>query len=1089
MVETDLYDDAMSQLKHIFRFATCVALAMASVSALAQKPVISSISKTTAENEEIITFQGSGFGTSAADLSVSFGASKGAINFVSDQLMEVKAPSGATYDKIGISHIPSGLTEYTAKNFLLSFGGDHGFGPAKLAGQKDFNAESGLYDLCLCDFDGNKKVDIATANDNANSITLLENTSSAPGLATLTFDKITVAQTPQILINTRSIHVTCGDLNGDGKPELVVSEGGSTGDRIFIYRNVSAGAGSFAFAIQSIKLTGKKVKRVKISDLDRDGKPELVVTNQSGNNVTILVNQSTPAAIAFSTSHITLTIPGAASTDGLALDDLNGDNLPEVITSQFLTATSNVFVLKNTSTLGNITFATPTTLSIGGTVVNIKVGDLDNDQKPEIAVTQLLGSAISIFLNQSNSGNILFASPFPIATDERPWGLDFGDLDGDQKPDISIASLTNKSLTILNNESTPGSLSFQKSSKPTTFINRHVLIGDLDGDAKPDVAYTSVDDNNNGILASKVSILRNTACPKPVVDPAGPHTICVGFPLRLTTASNPGTTYEWKNSSTTVASGTNAFLDVTATGNYTVSALAEGGTCTLVSNSVTVTVETGTTTGTASPTNNGPICVGSTLVLNVNNVGATEYRWTGPNGYTGTGTSPASVPNFQVIDAGRYNVDVIVGTCIAQQVSTIVEAVAVPEFEINAGGSTVVCPPDTKTLTISPNLSSFTYQWFERTTGIITGQTSTSYNATSTGKYYVEATYTANPSCATVQTEDVAIFFATPPSADFTLPATACMGQKITFTNTSTFDPSVPVTYAWEFGDGGISSDTNPVYQYLTANTFAVKLTASYANGACANVETENLTVQSAPLATITTSGGKFQFCPDENLVLEVPGPFTSYSWSTNATTATITVTEPGVYAVSVTTSTGCTVDASQEVTFFESPTVTATASPGEIEEGQTSELLATGLIEYLWEPGETLTSTTIADPIASPLVTTLYRVKGTDENGCLGEATVEVKVQVGSVYEKIKPSPFFSPDNGDEIGKFWTIEKIEEFPGCEITVYDEKGVKVHQAKPYINTWDGTFNGRKLPDGVYYFSIKCEGEQKSPKTGSITLLR
>jgi gliding motility-associated-like protein len=68
-------------------------------------------------------------------------------------------------------------------------------------------------------------------------------------------------------------------------------------------------------------------------------------------------------------------------------------------------------------------------------------------------------------------------------------------------------------------------------------------------------------------------------------------------------------------------------------------------------------------------------------------------------------------------------------------------------------------------------------------------------------------------------------------------------------------------------------------------------------------------------------------------------------------------------------------------------------------------------------------------------------------------------------------------------------IEKILDYPDCQVTIYDEKGVKVHEAKPYLNTWDGTFKGRKLPDGVYYFIIKCAGEQKSPKTGSITILR
>jgi gliding motility-associated-like protein len=1061
-------------------------LAFGSIASWAQKPIVSSVDKMSAGNQEIVTFKGSSFGTDPTKLAVFFGASKGIINFVSDQLLEVKVPTGASYDKISITHLPTGLTAYTTDNFLLSFGGEHGFSSSKLEGQKNFDAETGLYDLCSCDFDGDKKVDIATANDNSSSMTLLTNTASGPGLAAINYNKIS------ILLNTRSLHATCGDLNGDGKPDMIVSEGGSTGDRVFIFQNASTGIGNFTFNSQSIKLTGKKVKRVKIADLDLDGKPELIVTNQSGNTVSILINQSTTAAISFASSPINIAIPGAASTDGLAIDDLNGDGFPEIVTSQFLTATSNLFILKNTSTLGNISMGTPSTLSIGGTIVNIKVGDLDNDQKPDVAVTQLLNASISVFLNQSTGGTLTFSAPNPISTDDRPWGIDFGDLDGDGKTDIAIASLTKKSLTILNNESTPGNLSFQTTIKTTTFINRHVNIGDVDGDAKPDIAFTSIDDNNNGIPASKISILRNTVCLKPEVTPVGPHTICVGFPLKLLTDISAGITYEWKNGATVVASGPNSFFDVTASGNYTVTAIAEGGACSLTSNIVNVTVNPGTTTGPANPTNNGPVCVGSTLTLAVNDVGGTQYNWTGPDGYTSTGTTPAAIPNFQSKNTGRYLLDVVVGSCIAQQVSTVVEAVAVPDFQVNIGGSGVVCPPATKTLSLSPNLSTFTYQWFEKTSGIIPGQTAATYNATSTGDYYVQAKYTSNPSCATVETPAVKITFATTPIVGFTAPATACLGQNITFTDQSSTDPSVAPIYLWDFGDGVTSAVASPVHKYLTASLFTVKLTVSYTNGACTASQSKGISIQPAPAVTITNPNNVFSFCPGDNLKLQVTGTFTSYLWSTTETTSSIFVNAGGTYSVDVKTAAGCTLNATKEVVALDAPTVNVVADPADIKEGETSQLTATGLDTYTWDAAQTLSSTSIANPIASPLVTTTYHVQGTDSKGCKGEGTVEVGVREGSIYQKLKPSKFFSPDNGDEIGKFWAIEKIEDFPQCQISIYDDKGIKVYEAKPYDNSnnrWDGTFNGRRLPDGVYYFVIKCEGEEKTPKTGSITLLR
>jgi gliding motility-associated-like protein len=1084
----------MSYKKHCLQSLFTLILITVSVFASAQKPIVTSVDKIAAGNGEIVTLQGSSFGIVKTELSVSFGAAKGVIKSVTDQLLEVMVPSGATYGKISVSHIPSGLTEYTKGDFLMSFGGNHGFGPANLEGQKDIPAETGLYDLCLCDFDGDNKTDIAAANEKSNLITILHNTTTAPGFGTLTFNKI---PSPTILLNTISVHVTCGDLNGDGKPELVVSEGndgdiGKIGDRIFIFHNTSTGAGNVTFSVQSIKLTGKNVKQVKIRDLDLDGKPELIVSNRKEGSIAVLINQSIPAAIAFNPTPITITVTDAPNTDGLAVADLDGDGFPEIITSPNLG--SNLFILHNTSTSGNISITPSKVLPLGNSVVNIKVGDLDNDQRPDIAATQILGSSITVFLNQSTVGALAFPTGVQITTGFQPWGLDFGDLDGDGKPDIIVASVHGKSLSILNNESTTGNLSFQHTIKTTTYVNKHVLIGDLDGDAKPDVAYTSVDDNasNPAVLSSQISILRNTACPKPKISPEGPHTICVGFPLKLTTANIPGTSYEWNDGSTTYPPGPNAFFNVVSSGNYIVTAKAEGGTCALVSNSVSVNVEVGAgpLTGDPNARNNGPVCVGSPLTLEADPVGGTNYVWTGPNGPAGTGVNPPAIPNFQFTNAGRYILTIFSGACVALTDTTIADAITIPEFQINFGGSAIVCPPDAKILTISPALSSFTYKWFESTApGNVLG-TSTTYSPTQSGEYYVEALSLA---CATpVPTAGVPITFATAPVADFILPSQACRGQSLTFTNTSTVDPSVLVTYTWDFGDNtNTSNDVSPVNRYLDATTFTVKLTASYDNGTagCTDVEPKSLIVRDAPLATITTAKGQFTFCPEGNLVLEVPGPFTSYTWNTNATTPSIAVTEAGIYSVAVTTATGCTVDASQEVIVFESPQVTIEANPSEITEGQSATLLVSGLQDFLWEPGESLSSSTIADPVASPLVTTVYTVSGMDSHGCTGEATLELKVKAGSVYGKITPSPFFSPENGDEFGKFWNVEKIEEFPHCQITIYDEKGVKVHDAKPYLNTWDGTFNGRKLPDGVYYFIIKCEGEQNSPRTGSITLLR
>jgi gliding motility-associated-like protein len=1062
------------------RWIFILCFAFAHTVCFAQKPSIQQVDKVAGSNGEVVTLQGT-FVNDATRMQVSFGASKGTVQFLSDQLIEVKVPYGTTYDNIVVTDKTSGLSDRSDAPFLLSFGGNHGVTAASLEGQIDFNSESGLYDLCTCDFDGDGRVDVASANDGANTLDVFANTTPLPGLANISFNRI------PFLIGARSIHAKCGDLNGDGKPDLLVSEGGSNGDRIFIFRNTSTGAGVFTFSISTVSLTGKKVKRIDIADLDNDGKPEAIVTNQTGNNVTVLVNQSTTASIAFAASQITLTIAGAASTDGLAVEDLDGDGLPEIATSQFLTQTSNIFILKNTSVPGNVSFGAPQTISISGTVVNLKAGDLDGDNKPEIVATQLIGTGtISVFKNQS-SGSPSFAPAVTFATAVRPWGLDLGDIDGDGKPDIVVSSLE-KFVTVLNNESTSSGFAFSTLTQSTTYINRHVGVADLDSDGKPDIVFTSVDDNNNAIPASKISVFRNKSCLVPVIDPAGPVTICSGFPLQLNTMPSNGVTYVWKNGGATLVTGTDPFYDVSATGAYTVTVTGEAGSCSETSNTVSVTVDPGTTTGTATPVNDGPVCAGSTLNLSVNDVGATAYNWTGPAGYTGTGLNPASIPNFQSVNAGRYNLDVVVNGCIAQQASTVAQIIGLPDFQVSYTGTDIICPPDTKTLTLVPNNPDFTYQWSERTTGDISGATGTTLNVSASGKYFVKAKYTPNPACAAVETEDVTITFSTAPVADFSAPATACTSEVISFTNQSTGDASATRLYDWAFGDGQASTLDEPTHQYASANSYSVTLKVSYTNGACQNQTTKNITIQNAPPASITTAGGSFDLCTGDTLQLDVSGTFNSYQWSTGELTPSILVTLPGFYSVDVSNGT-CIITATVNVDSVAGPQVSAMADPAEINEGGSSQLNATGLSVYQWTPAETLSDGAIAGPIATPLGTTVYTVRGTDANGCPGIDSVEVVVKGDLIINKLGPSKFISPDNGDAINNFWIVERILDYPQCSVTIYDDKGVKVYEAKPYNNDWDGTYRGKQLPDGVYYYVIRCDGEEGTPKAGSITVLR
>ena len=1053
----------------------------------AQTPVIQFVSKSSGSMEQLVTLKGSGFGTDATKVLVMFGAAKADIVSVSDQVLTVKIPALTTYDNIAVTNLTSNLTGYTQNPFLLSFHGDDAqpFNPNNLEGQFDFPGgvakEEGLYDLCLCDLDGDRKSDLAAASDNFAKINIYRNTGTGPG--NVAFNSNTAVN-----LFSRTLQIKCGDLNGDGKTDLIATEKGST-NKIFILENNSPGPGTLSFTSQSVRLTDITPRHIEIADIDLDGKPELIVTSQASNAVLVLQNKSTRTSIIFAPVPVTIPISGIAGTDALAVADIDGDRLPDIITAPYQ-ANGDIWVAKNSSIPGSLSFASAQKFTAGTAINTIRTGDIDGDGKTDIAFTQSSAS-VGILLNQSNASGISFGAIKTFTTDVGPWGLAFGDLDGDGKADLVTASIKKKSLTILNNTSTPGSISFQTTTKVTTYLNRHVTIGDVDSDGKPDIAFTSIDDPLQNIAASKVSIFRNKTCMIPEVTPAGPLNICSSNATPLTATQGGGIVYEWTNLSTNAtSSGTNTFTP-TVSGDYNVKATAEGGACVPVSNTVKVTIAAGAASD-PQPANNGPVCQGKTLILSLkNDLGAGySYQWTDASGKVVGTDATVQIDNAKIADAGIYAVNVYAGDaatgCLARTATTTAQVTAIPDFSIQRSTPEVICGGQLSTLTVFQYSTEFTYQWYERTAGALSSGKSI-VRGTS-GEYYYTAT-SVNPNCPVATSSPAKLTVADPPAPAFDAPTSACQGTAVTFKNNTSASGTAEVFYTWNFGDSQTSTERDPVHIYTSANpSYSITLSASYTSGACARTATKTISITAAIPPVMSSSTGVYEICEGQSLVLSLSGSFSNYKWNTGATDPSITVTQRGAYTAEVTGNDGCVFSVTGNVAALPPPHVVATAQPATINEGESSQLEASGLTTYTWEPAISLSQTDIPNPVAKPTVSTLYTVRGEDDHGCAGETTVEVRIQNATVSTKLKPSLFFSPNN-DAINPYWTIENILDYPQCSVTIFDDKGIKVFEAKPYLNTWDGTINGRALPDGVYYFIIRCDGQEKTPRTGSITLLR
>ncbi|HTJ51780.1 MAG TPA: FG-GAP-like repeat-containing protein [Cyclobacteriaceae bacterium] len=1057
---------------------------------LAQKPIVKTVVRNTGSMDNLVSISGLNFGTDMTKLVVFFGGAKATLVSASDQLLEVLVPNGATFNSLTVTRFqstPPGLTAFSSNPFLLSFGGQHPFNTANLEAQKDYPAEKGLYEICTCDFDGDNDLDLATANKESTNVTVVQNTST-PG--TINFAAPTL-----IPIGAKTLQIRCGDLNGDGMADLIVS-GGDAGNQLFILQNLGG-----TFSMQSIAMDLVGVLNIRIGDLDLDGKPDLVVSHSDNTTlegkVWVLQNQTVSSAIVFSTP-ISFKVPEAVSTDGVDIADLDGDSYPEIITSQRQVNASNLYIIKNNSSPGNLALGVTTKLTAKGVVIHVRAADMDGDQKPDIVVTQVLNSTVSIFRNTSTLSNFTFDAPVSFATEASPWGMDLGDLDGDGKVDITVCSVNKTNLTILNNESVGSTLSFTKLLQPTLQISRHPLVGDIDGDGKPDIAFTTIDDIT--LTKQRVSVFRNGTCMIPQVKPDTLLALCTGTAFKLFSNVSKGSTYTWKNTTTNTVVGTNDpfFTIPTTTASsskyaVTISPQAGGISCPTASAEVTVNVSNGTATAPTFVSPTGPICVGSTLNLEVKNDGF-KYVWSGPNNYSGTTYKPAPITNFQSKNAGRYYVNVMdaLGLCLAQRSSIVVEIIDALDFSVSFPGTALTCL-GSKSLAVSPTPSSATYQWFEKTSGNIGGATSTTLSVTATGEYGVQVTL---PGCNPANTTPIKISLASAPIPDFSFsPSPACAGQNVKFKNLTSIDNQLdtvqnPLIYTWSFGDG-TSSDKNPIHKYSAATTASITLKATYMNGDAACVMTsgaQSLIVNPAPSVSITNSLNEYNFCPGDSLKLDIiGGPFDSYKWSTNEISPSIYVKLGGKYSAEV-VSGSCTLNAESPVVTVSETLLSVTATPESIAEGASTQLEATGLLSYTWSPTDLLSDASLPNPVATPATTTTYMVTGPDTNGCTETGSIQITVKGASITSKLNPNKLLSP-NGLPQYKLWNVDKIEEYPQCSVAIYDDKGIKVYEAKPYNNDWDGTFKGSRLPDGVYYYIIRCDGEEGKPRSGSITLLR
>jgi Bacterial Ig-like domain (group 3)/FG-GAP-like repeat len=283
---------------------------------------------------------------------------------------------------------------------------------------------------------------------------------------------------PAIAVSGAPTSVAAGDLNADGKVDLLVLN--STTGKL----SVMAGKGDGNFGAAVDYAVGSQPTALVTGDFNADGKLDVAVVNQGDGTLSVLLGNGD------GTLQSQVVYAGITGLNHVAAVDLNGDGKLDLVVSSASAQTIGI-LLNN----GDGTFAKVIPFVIGASPNWIATGDFDGDGKQDVATANTNGT-VSVLLGRGD-GSFRSVSFVPVGAASLS-SVVAADFNSDSKTDLAVTQSGTRLVTVLlgnGNGSFKAGIPYSVGSSPA-----QVIFADVNGDKIPDLVTTNQSANTFSVL-------------------------------------------------------------------------------------------------------------------------------------------------------------------------------------------------------------------------------------------------------------------------------------------------------------------------------------------------------------------------------------------------------------------------------------------------------------------------------------------------------------------------------------------------------------------------------------------------------------